>query len=410
MDLVTIFLVHFAWSVVLTDAQSTANESDLAAYAPFNMGGVRGLMKIEHDENGPLVIDSSDLKGLEGRANLKIHVHDYPMVVGDPSPCDSSEVGGHFDPDGVKARLGTKTYKQRCKSSSPTKWTDCEAGDLTGKFGSFSATVWVDISGTLSVSGRRGISGRSLVVHHANGTRWVCANIYPARASTIRQSTNAVQIYQMNKLRTLRAIFRGPTIAGQVFLRQLEVEQTRLVASSLFARLLVVTSENTSRAVPWAVFQGDSCSGQAILTSQSVRNHSEQEGVTNSSRMGDFTAGGTGMGSTLFGLEGSFPSGEKLSVGLYSSGMVEIACSPMSVLTRSEVSAELARSNLEVTLTQDSPFDPTIVRVRPGWVNRTLHIHTAPVSDSKTSKHCCSCHGARRGGGGAKGERASWHT
>ena len=56
----------------------------------------------------------------------------------------------------------------------------CEAGDLAGKFGQIPMTGMldeVDDTGTLFLSGKNSIVGRSIVIHAVDGTNFECATI-----------------------------------------------------------------------------------------------------------------------------------------------------------------------------------------------------------------------------------------
>ena len=55
-------------------------------------------------------------------------------------------------------------------------------GDLSNKFGKLPTSISPGTyrDGNLALSGKYGISGRSIVIHDTTGARWVCATIKPA--------------------------------------------------------------------------------------------------------------------------------------------------------------------------------------------------------------------------------------
>jgi Cu/Zn superoxide dismutase len=103
------------------------------------------------------------MTGLEVAGN-KYHVHVFPTAAAggaDDAGCGGGITGGHFNP--------TLT------DGSVTK----EVGDLSGKHGLMTPTNEKDTFSDpdLPLSGDMSVVGRSIVIHKADGTRWVCANI-----------------------------------------------------------------------------------------------------------------------------------------------------------------------------------------------------------------------------------------
>lgn len=94
------------------------------------------------------------------------HVHILPLQPGSEQPCSNANILGHFNP------LATNV------SNSPPPGTGTvdqyEIGDISGKFGTLNElneleALYVDPS--MPLTGPYSIVGRSLVVHHSNGSR-----------------------------------------------------------------------------------------------------------------------------------------------------------------------------------------------------------------------------------------------
>ena len=133
-----------------------------------------------------LIIEFLSLAGLSGFPSNTFpfpwHVHEYPFPHdGTVTPCGGEITGGHFDPLGAAENAN---YDTDCSTESPQ---NCEIGDLSGKFGGFPQTDPLSLQYSdsfLSLYGVNSIIGRSIVIHFANGSRLVCANIgYPTSVS-----------------------------------------------------------------------------------------------------------------------------------------------------------------------------------------------------------------------------------
>lgn len=175
---------------------------DLEARAVFiGPSGVSGVISFtQSSPNAPTRI-SVDLKGIDSQPNntLLYHVHDFEATGGD---CSAAITGGHFDP--LQARASA-TYAADCNPSSGSRFRSCEVGDLSGKFGALPYEPFTVNDPSLSLYGKQSIYGRSVVIHFANATRWVCATIYPVN----------------DNVRVVRGVFKG-SVEGSVTFRQLE--------------------------------------------------------------------------------------------------------------------------------------------------------------------------------------------
>lgn len=109
------------------------------------------------------------------------HVHKWPVpqqVEESEVMCDNSHVGGHFNPFQVPI---DGSYPQP-NASTPDKY---EVGDLSGKFGTLSASnnyVNKMTDPNMQLFGKNTIIGRSLVIHKdlTNSPRWICTTIWAA--------------------------------------------------------------------------------------------------------------------------------------------------------------------------------------------------------------------------------------
>ena len=121
----------------------------------------------------------TNFTGLPTSTGLNWHVHRFPVdLTLDPAPrCLNNYVGGHYDPFAVRSN---PNYATDC---NPDNRTACEVGDLTGKFGQLQngSSDNTDDTGLLDLGGRRGIVGRSIVIHDSTGANFVCATIRSIR-------------------------------------------------------------------------------------------------------------------------------------------------------------------------------------------------------------------------------------
>lgn len=135
----------------------------LATFTGEVTGTIRFFQRSPFEETRVTV----SLEGLGGMAE-GYHVHKTPVGVG-ADQCMPQYTGGHWNPLGVQ-------YDDHTPSTSD----QYEVGDLSGKFGPL--TNMDAINETYSdmnipLFRRNSIVGRSIVIHYANGSRWVCANI-----------------------------------------------------------------------------------------------------------------------------------------------------------------------------------------------------------------------------------------
>ena len=132
-------------------------------------------------------------------------MHNFPVdFTVDPAyRCDGA--GGHYDPSNRFGIAGAN-YSSECSNRTPLQ---CEAGDLSGKFGCLvTSSAAGPVSYTsddveLQLQGRYGIIGRSVVIHDPDDGRLACGNI----------------VIEDDSSNLLVATFVSP-LAGSIYFRQ----------------------------------------------------------------------------------------------------------------------------------------------------------------------------------------------
>lgn len=214
----------------------TCNPSVLYVAAPavavarFNSRGIVGYVRFETiNESNTLI--STNFTGLpiDGATGLNWHVHRFPvdLTLSPLYRCLNDYVGGHYDP--FNANNGSSSYAAQCAMDP----LNCEVGDLAGKFGrlqnDFSENV--DNTSLLDLGGRRGIVGRSVVIHESAGPNFACASI---RSQREIQGAEVV---------TLSATFISP-VAGTIFFRQVDGEEATMFGKFFWVDLTGPTQEH----------------------------------------------------------------------------------------------------------------------------------------------------------------------
>uniref|UniRef100_UPI00398F3DEE uncharacterized protein cusr n=1 Tax=Pristiophorus japonicus TaxID=55135 RepID=UPI00398F3DEE len=172
-------------------------------WAYIDMNAVKGIFKFRQVSPFDTTDYTVSLMNLRQQASA-YHVHNFPVPqrrTRDDQLCGNDNVGGHWDPFG---KVSSSPSYPRHTNETHDQY---EIGDLSGRHGflkgldKFESTFqdW-----NLPLFGQNSIVGRSVVVHHPNSTRWLCATIgYPGEVIT------AV------------AIFKSP-VAGRIIFRQLK--------------------------------------------------------------------------------------------------------------------------------------------------------------------------------------------
>ncbi|XP_061408919.1 uncharacterized protein LOC133343369 [Lethenteron reissneri] len=191
--------------VIKASVQSCAKIIPLSlktAKAQVNMNGVKGDFVFQQSSMFELTQVRVSLQNLRGMAG-PYHVHNFPVpqrYVATESLCIDPNVGGHWNPFNLDVRgLDYPKFPNGTHDQY-------EIGDLSGRHGSLLGNT-VDIAymdWNLPLFGPNSIVGRSMVIHHPNTSRWLCASIEPEEEFV-----------------TAMALFRFPVV-GRVLLRQLK--------------------------------------------------------------------------------------------------------------------------------------------------------------------------------------------
>eukprot|EP01063_Lacrimia_lanifica_P008742 TRINITY_DN1578_c0_g1_i7.p1 TRINITY_DN1578_c0_g1~~TRINITY_DN1578_c0_g1_i7.p1 ORF type:complete len:672 (+),score=181.84 TRINITY_DN1578_c0_g1_i7:45-2060(+) len=154
-----------------------------SATATFADAGVTGTVVFAQTASTDPVTVTVALEGLAENAG-KYHVHALPLMAaanGMGDACSAAAVGGHYNPTGVTGGAGVAGTYACDYATTPAS---CEAGDLSGKHGVLdglnSTTSWTafsDAGSGLTLFGATSVVGRSVLIHAADGSRWVCASI-----------------------------------------------------------------------------------------------------------------------------------------------------------------------------------------------------------------------------------------
>eukprot|EP00117_Sycon_ciliatum_P009137 scpid34776/ scgid11551/ Superoxide dismutase [Cu-Zn] len=370
----------FLIGLVLIGISTLVQGQDVQLAAMFNSGGVSGQIVFQQASPVSSVIITVSLTGLSstGTQSLPWHVHQFPIDVDLPPSqrCSAASVGGHFDPDG---RAGTN-YTQRCTSDPAL----CEVGDLSGRHGGLSNAVFNDSTLALSRSARS-IAGRSVVIHHANGSRWVCASIG----------------YSAARVTTAIARLQG-TLRGTVVFRQAAGSNDTTVLMRLYqSQLLGALSyhvhakpvrSNTDQTVVRCNATGGLFDpfGMASAANYSALCAAQR----NACQVGDLsrkhgTIPASQNFTTLFFTDTYLPlSGVntivRRSIVFHNSSSDRVVCSNIQELRSRRATAVFDYGGVRgrVELNQQSPWDNTIVSVQLNGLMMMAggyHIHEWPV-------------------------------
>ncbi|XP_038678163.1 uncharacterized protein cusr [Scyliorhinus canicula] len=172
-------------------------------WAHIDMEAVKGTFKFRQASPFDTTHYTLSLFNLQEMAKA-YHVHNFPVPprrTPEDVLCGNDNLGGHWNPFG---KVATGPSYPRDTNETHDQY---EVGDLSGRHGFLNgmmnySTTFEDWN--LPLFGINSIVGRSVVIHHPNSTRWLCATIgYPGEVIT------AV------------AIFKSP-VAGRIIFRQLK--------------------------------------------------------------------------------------------------------------------------------------------------------------------------------------------
>ncbi|XP_011270085.1 hypothetical protein CAOG_08503, partial [Capsaspora owczarzaki ATCC 30864] len=365
---------RYACATLKPAAAKTAN-------AYFNSQGVVGVISFSQTNQYDPVAISVQLDGVTGSvSNRPWHVHTFPVE----TDCSAASVGGHFNP--FNAPASSAGYATTCNANSASRHVSCETGDLSGKFGPLvngkiagqpGRIVESFVDPTISLYGINSIAGRSVVIHQADGTRWICATIGLARPVI-----------------TVRADFAG-VVNGSVTLKQLADDP--LSPTSIHTKLFR-TDGTTTNNHNWHVHinpvatPGDCASTGAhynplgVDTSNPTTYASLCTPQTPANcELGDLTlkhyqlnittsATKTFTSDVMLPLSGTNSvAGRSIVIHDQNGGAARIACASLYVVQPKTVQASFSAASSTggnvpwatgtITLSQTSPSDPTFISV-----------------------------------------------
>ncbi|KAJ8365455.1 hypothetical protein SKAU_G00142860 [Synaphobranchus kaupii] len=154
--------------------------------ARVNMKGARGYISFSQPSPFDVTNIMVNLTDLKSRVS-GYHVHQFPlpqMMSTREGLCSNDNVGGHWNPFNLNT---TDPAYPRVPGETHDMY---EVGDLSSKHGSLGGTDNFEASFTdwnLPLFGRNSITGRSVVIHYPNGSRFACASIgYPGEVTVGR--------------------------------------------------------------------------------------------------------------------------------------------------------------------------------------------------------------------------------
>ena len=226
----SVVIHHEALSSVQIACANLLEYSPRIARAKFQEYGVTGQIIFKQSSPFSPTTVRIQLSGLSYRAG-SYHVHEFPVDEAIQGSSKCTAAGGHYNPRSIVRN-----------SSSPTTFDAYEIGDLSGKSSKYLNSIGsIDFAYRdpyLSLFGVESIVGRSVVIHHPNSDRWLCANIlYDADTVTIATDTVTITTDITNR-----------TLQGRLVLTQLvndPYSETTIFLDFSF-RSPVIPSSNTS--------------------------------------------------------------------------------------------------------------------------------------------------------------------
>ncbi|XP_062401685.1 uncharacterized protein cusr [Sardina pilchardus] len=196
-----------------------------AATGTWLGGGVStGSVRFSRDSPQGLTSVAVSLGNLGGIVG-GYHVHILPVLSG-REPCANDNIMGHFNPFNINTSAdpapGVGTTDQY------------EVGDLGGKFGTLRELTELQahfMDSNMPVSGQNSVVGRSVVLHHLNGSRLQCSDISA-------ETTNGAEWV------TASASFSG-TVSGTVTLSQQSFPDGSYSDTMLEVNLQINSTNNT---------------------------------------------------------------------------------------------------------------------------------------------------------------------
>ena len=151
-------------------------------WSQMESASVSGYVKLSENAAGCLSGVSSTEINLNNLASQAggLHVHLYPVPPDTASPCSPANVGGHFNPFGVDVNASPANG-----AGSDDQY---EVGDLSGRYGNpLNGKASIDVTEVdtfVPLRGPLSVVGRSIVIHKADSSRWLCGNIMEDTTAT----------------------------------------------------------------------------------------------------------------------------------------------------------------------------------------------------------------------------------
>lgn len=397
------FSLYYYYFIIFTALICILSTAQLTAIAKFSQQGVSGTITFTQSNLTSPTFIQVELIGLPNTQTYPWHVHQYPFTGALHSPCSPSSVGGHYDPLGAALQ---DDYSTIC---NPDNVTECEIGDLSGKFGGLNSTLLpsTHVDDTLSLYGRHSIVGRSIVIHYASGARFVCANILGTSPNTAPIAYTYVP-------------FRSSNITGNMYIYQYPFQ-----ASTVYVNLL---SSNPTQDHNWHVHVDPIATGDENGCSSALGHYNPRNvDVTGNysvlcnevdqlqCEIGDLSnkGGRISFGSNFYGkLQYTdidlpiIPSPDDYSIANRSMviharnrGAPRVSCANISNITPRVAIAVFDGVEESVTgfirMTQNSPYDPTIIEVNLTGLQEAAsgyHVHVTPIGEGSgiTGRSRCS--------------------
>ncbi|KAH9530052.1 hypothetical protein DERF_003891 [Dermatophagoides farinae] len=202
--------------------------------AHFDADGVKGDIMFKQNYKIDPTIVTIKLDNLRGRGRYYF-IHEFPIIQKQTKNDDlCGQVGDRYNPFNIES--------QQASTMIQDTNDQYEVGDLSGKHGTLSEIQDIQayfnshMDFNLPLFGVHSVVGRSIVIHKANGKKWICANI----------------AYPGGKTIVAKAIFYYPIVGSIVFRQQDNGDP--FAATTVFGELFYSDgSANITRNHPWRV-------------------------------------------------------------------------------------------------------------------------------------------------------------
>eukprot|EP00117_Sycon_ciliatum_P016138 scpid49237/ scgid5830/ len=391
--------------VLLLPGLSVAQSSFTLLSAYFSNGGVAGHVDISgsiaiHTRAStpePITITLNSLTGFPsgGSGALRWGVNERAFRPGVQSnACGTESVGGLWDPE-MKATA--QDYATNCLPTASSRFTDCAAGDLSGKFGPPSSSgTFADSSALRLID----FLGRSLVLRYSNGTALACANIvyvYPdGNAAGTSRPSPTTSCQNMPAPSAFQAQFVWP-VAGDMLFRYYS-RASSVIGVNIAAQLYDVTGSGNLTGLSWTAHpaeishaemtrsKGARCTGAGMPLVNYTAAYQAEVSVGATPERGHQILSFSGNGSH------APVNGSSIKSIILWQGSEALACANVYSSKLMSVRASFPVTGNTVTYTQQSPLDTVLRQVSTattlGSTGGTLRIRNSPVNPlARSTQH-----------------------